>query len=101
MSIFDKRKELDELRKKAEALDKEIHNTENTCSHNWEIGTESVKEMRAVYSHMEGHGSDPEPIYKYYETSVPQYYRICKKCGKKETTQKTKPSGDVVPDFGK
>jgi hypothetical protein len=51
------------------------------------------QETRGEFSHFLPHGSDPEPVYNYYQVDVPRWSRTCSKCGKVEHTKEQRPTG--------
>lgn len=88
----------DEANKLLDEVSKEVQ----ACHHDWTpVISEPEKYREAVFDHYEPHGSDPEPIYKYYDAWKPRWSRTCKKCGHKEYTYEMRPSGKTEPYFGK
>jgi hypothetical protein len=71
------------------------------CKHTWsKTYRDDTTEQEAVYSHLEGHGSDPHPIYNYYDKNVVRYARKCNLCGTVEYTKKEKAVvKSYEPDF--
>jgi hypothetical protein len=60
---------------------------EANCNHEWDetkFEPEYYKEPQ--FSHYEGHGSDPNPVYTYCTKSKDRWKRKCNKCGKVEFT---------------
>lgn len=87
------RNNIEKLTKELVAKKKQLLEQEKNCKHIWgEIinDPETVKE--AVYSHLEGHGSDPYPVYNYYDKQKQRWSRTCKNCGKKEYTYELQPT---------
>lgn len=96
----EKRQRAVDLAEQLRRLNEEVTQEERDCRHQWtEPVYEPASELEYVFDHFEGHGSDPEPIYRTYPTIKARWSRTCMKCGKKEYTQKQKPS-QMVPDFG-
>lgn len=92
-------KDIEKLRK--ELLEKEgaQRNLESNCVHKWDETEYDAEEYQeAVYSHLEGHGSDPTPVYNYHTAKKDRWSRTCIKCGKKEYTY-TKKAVKYEPDF--
>lgn len=71
------------------------------CGHVFSKPTCVTKEVNEpIFDHYEGHGSDPEPVYRFVPRTEYGWEQICEKCGYREYTTSTKPviSG-YVPDF--
>ncbi|MDD4779189.1 MAG: hypothetical protein PHT02_01105 [Tissierellia bacterium] len=94
------KRELREAKELTIKLEKQLNETksrqnnlESNCKHQWgETKYDPEEYQEAVYSHLEGHGSDPEPIYNYYPAKKDRWSRVCKICGKKEYTYEKAPT---------
>lgn len=65
----------------------ELLNQQDRCQHDWGSSKSDPEKYReAHYSHLEGHGSDPYPVYTYTTAYKPRWSRECLKCGKKQYT---------------
>ena len=62
-----------------------LQNKQTVCNHEWaDVKYDPEHYKRAMFSHYEPHGSDPEPIYDYVPAVKDRWSRTCKKCGKVE-----------------
>ena len=85
MKSIDKIKELEEQIKRQKQLI-------NNCKHDFEdakYDSETYQEW--VFTHYEGHGSDPYPAGYYFDKQKDKWSRECKICGKKEYTYEQEP----------
>jgi len=65
---------------------------EQNCNHKWMLTKYDPEEYKKpVFSHYEGHGSDPNPVYNYYSATKDRWSRECEHCGKKEYTYEKAP----------
>lgn len=77
-----------ELQKKIEIEQRAI----STCSHKWDNPFYNPEDYQEpVFSHYEGRGSDPNPVYNYYTKQKDRWSRKCSICGKIEHTYKKEP----------
>jgi hypothetical protein len=95
--------ENEEIRKMEYELNQRKRNLQekqHICNHKWppepKYDPETYRD--AVFSHFEGHGSDPMPVYNYYTKQKDRWSRECKVCGKVEYTY-TKKAVKYEPDF--
>jgi hypothetical protein len=99
---MDKRERLKQLQDEARQLSEGIARQERTCKHSFpdEPVYDPIETPRMEFSHYEGHGSDPNPVYHKAGTdSKPRWKRTCVRCGKVEYTEKRKTTA-TSPDFG-
>ena len=94
----------EKLAEKVVRLTKELEEANSqiaNCNHNFlSPVAEKRKRLEPVFSHYEGKGSDPEPIYNYSERIENGWIRECRLCGYSEYTAKTKPVvRGYEPDF--
>jgi hypothetical protein len=87
------------LREELEDLEEQIE----ACEHDFADPVHATREvLQASYRGLEGHGSDPIPVYDYYHVTEWGWERTCKKCGYTQYTNQTKPVvTDHKPDFEK
>ena len=78
--------EIDRLSKQLTDLQEKQNKLERNCIHQWVTKYDPEPYKEAVYDHLEPHGSDPEPIYRYYDATRDRWSRTCKLCGKTEFT---------------
>jgi hypothetical protein len=94
--------EIDEIeRLEAELYEKKraLQIKQQNCNHEWgKVKFDPEKYKEAHYSHLEGHGSDPEAKYTYSDAYKDRWSRTCHICGKVEYTYKQKPV-KCEPDF--
>ena len=78
------------LADKIKQLQSEIEKCQNeikNCKHIWGniiFDSETVKEP--IYDHLEPCGSDPYPVFRWVDKTIPRWSRKCKECGKVEHT---------------
>ena len=100
MDTNEKRRKAEELARQLRELNEQVGNEERRCQHDWNEPISDPEAYQAAeFDHYEPHGSDPEPIYRYHTAYRDRWSRTCKKCGKKEYTQKRKTVA-TAPDFG-
>jgi hypothetical protein len=93
--------EVRRLRDQAQRLESELLMRQANCRHAFgETFYNPTKEQKSSYSHLEGHGSDPWPVYNYYDVDKPRWTRVCSLCDKEEHTFEQRPSGPSQPYFG-
>jgi hypothetical protein len=97
--MYELNDEVERLRRQLQYKEDELKRKQTNCKHNF---TEPVydpdKKQEGTYSHLEGCGSDPYPVYNYREVDVPRWSKTCKECGLKKYTFKRKPV-QYEPDF--
>jgi len=73
-----------------------------TCTHEFSEPVPATRDVpEYTYSHLEGHGSDPEPIYDVTMKKEYGWERSCTLCGYTQYTAKTRPIiKGHEPDFG-
>lgn len=100
MTIFEKIEEAERLRERLRQLNDEISRAQVNCRHDFADPVYDPEEVPdPQYVRLEGHGSDPTPVYDYSRKRlVPRWRRRCKLCGKTEHTDKQKPV-QMAPDF--
>ena len=100
MGIFDDIRKLETLQFVEEQLKASIDKVQRNCAHVWNDPIyDPMPTTEQVYSHLEGHGSDPIARYNTVRgPDKPRWKRTCTKCGKVETTYKKK-SIKTTPDF--
>lgn len=96
-----KTERLARMERETKDLAAEVARQQSNCRHNWgETVSDPIVEDEWIYSHLEGHGSDPIPRYKKGgKKYTPRWKRTCSLCGKVEYTQKEK-TVQTGPDFG-
>lgn len=100
MSIQEKKELAKKLLEQAHKLNNEINREVQLCHHEWTpVISEPEKYQGAEFDHYEPHGSDPEPIYRYFDAWKPRWSRTCKKCSHKEYTYEMRPT-KTEPYFG-
>lgn len=88
---MDKRERLMQLQDEARQLSEGIARQEKICKHSFpdEPVYDPIETPRMEFSHYEGCGSDPNPVYKASGTdSKPRWKRTCIHCGMVEYTEK-------------
>jgi hypothetical protein len=91
--------DIEKLAEELESKKQLQYQLERNCNHDWNptiYDPENYQE--AVYDHLEPHGSDPEPIFRYYPAKRDRWSRTCKLCGRKEYTKEQKPT-EYQPSF--
>lgn len=95
------RNEITEMQRQLENKQRQLSNIETNCKHSFgEPIYDPEKVQEPVFSHYEPCGSDPIPIYNYYEKDKKRWMRKCSNCGKIEYTYKLKQVDKYYPDFG-
>ena len=97
----ERRQRLDKLLVEVANLKRDIEQFVKACRHDWgDPISDPIKTPRMVFSHYEGHGSDPTPRYKQagWDTK-PRWKRVCTRCGHTEFTERQVPAA-MKPDFG-
>jgi hypothetical protein len=102
MSISQKREHLRQLQLEVKQLRDELQKVEAACPHQFS----EPKAIQEAYQSPEMGNCVRQGSDIWYETNwVTRYRRAwtreCTLCGKVEITSKSKPTGDVVPDFGR
>ena len=101
---MDKRERILQLKKETSDLENEVARQERNCDHKYgEAVYDPIVTPDMVFSHYEGHGSDPYPVMENNGTKEsPRWKQTCPKCGKSEYTTKTKTIAPpkTAPDFG-
>lgn len=86
------KEDIEKLKRELEEKERLQSNMERNCVHEWkETKYDPEEYQQPVYSHMEGHGSDPYPVYNYHPAKKDRWSRECAKCGKKEYTYEQAP----------
>lgn len=103
MTTIEKRAKIKALQSELDGYKAQVSAEVERCrreGHQWQGPKfDPVIKKRAVYSHIEPRGSDPETVYNYVDEEVPRWSRICSKCGHIEYTDK-KRTVVTAPDFG-
>lgn len=94
------------LKEKAERAQIELENAQSElnrrqrhCQHAWNQVKSDPEEIRIPsFSHYEGHGSDPNPVYTFSKGTKSRWSRECPLCGKLEYTYELKPT-QYEPNF--
>lgn len=73
-----------------------------SCKHSFADPIRATRQYKEpVYSHLEGHGSDPIPVYNWEDRTEHGWSRTCNSCGYIEYTAKSKPIiKEYEPNFG-
>lgn len=93
------RDNVERMRQELFRKEEELKRQELNCIHKFsEPVSDPEKYQDFVFSHYEGHGSDPHPIGDYVTRTRPRWKRTCLKCGKVEFTKELK-AIKYEPDF--
>lgn len=101
-----KGEELKELRIRIETTEvnlkkmkEDLSAGESNCRHDWDKPIYTPEFIKGYFSPAKGQGSDFQCSVTVPDKTIKKWTRICKLCGKKETTTKTKFEGKEVPVF--
>jgi hypothetical protein len=100
MNVFEMKERVTQLQRELKSLQQQIDMIQRNCHHgDWTVTTEQEDYQEPIFDHYEGHGSDPEPVFRHQTRTRTYHKRTCAHCGKVETTDKMKPVA-FEPDFG-
>lgn len=87
------RSEIERLERELQQRRGNLQQRQQNCNHKWNPTIYEPEDYQEPsFSHYEGHGSDPNPVYRYSTRQKPRWSRYCPVCEKKEYTYEQKPA---------
>ncbi len=80
-------------------MEKLLETEERNCPHSWSKPAYVPEFIKGYYSPPRGQGSDFEGGFDVPDKTIEKWTRVCKLCGKSETTTKTEIQGKKIPVF--